>query len=259
MRSAVTDELIGRSPCLIAGAGLERPPERPVATIAEVDALAGAITDRLRALVLLATWCSLRRGELLGLRQSAIDIRKGTVRIENVLNQLQHGQLEFGPPKTQAGIRTVAIPPHIRQEILVHLKKYVGEDPDALVFSGVKGGPLRPHVLQKEWNEAKRSVGLEQFHLHDLRHTGNTWAAATGASTKELMGRMGHADERTALIYQHATEERDQVIAKALSGLAKDAKVTSIKRPKKGRPNQMWDKCGMEPGADSEPQTKKAS
>ena len=99
---------------------------------------------------------------------------------------------------------------------------------DALVFTGEKGGPLRPHVLQKEWDKAKVATGLERFHLHDLRHTGNTWAAATGASAKELMVRMGHSDERTALSYQHATAERDQVLAKALSGLAKLAKVTPI-------------------------------
>ena len=56
--------------------------------------------------------------------------------------------------------------------------------------------------------------------VHDLRHTGNTLAAATGASTKELMVRMGHASMRAALIYQHATADRDQAIAAALSRLA---------------------------------------
>jgi integrase len=52
---------------------------------------------------------------------------------------------------------------------------------------------------------------------HDLRHTGNTLAAATGASTRELMHRMGHASVRAALIYQHATQDRDREIADALS------------------------------------------
>lgn len=58
---------------------------------------------------------------------------------------------------------------------------------------------------------------MEGFRFHDLRHTGNTLAAASGASTKELMARMGHASPRAALIYQHATRERDDVIARALS------------------------------------------
>jgi integrase len=57
------------------------------------------------------------------------------------------------------------------------------------------------------------------MHFHDLRHTGNTLAAATGASTAELMARMGHASPRAALIYQHATVERDQAIAAALGDM----------------------------------------
>lgn len=57
------------------------------------------------------------------------------------------------------------------------------------------------------------------FHFHDLRHTGNTLAAATGASTKELMARLGHASPRAALIYQHATQARDDGVAAAISAL----------------------------------------
>lgn len=52
-----------------------------------------------------------------------------------------------------------------------------------------------------------------------VRHTGKTLAASTGASTKELMARMGHASPRAALIYQHATQDRDPVIAAELSRL----------------------------------------
>jgi integrase len=62
-----------------------------------------------------------------------------------------------------------------------------------------------------------RAVGHDELRFHDLRHTGNTLAAATGASTKDLMTRMGHASPRAALIYQHASEERDKAIAEALS------------------------------------------
>jgi integrase len=131
-------------------------------------------------------------------------------------------------PKTDAGRRTVAIPPHIVPEVAEHLDHFVGAAPDAMVFTGEKGGPLRPHVLQKAWTAAKTSTGLEDLHLHDLRHAGNTWAAATGASTKELMARMGHANSTAALRYQHATADRDQAIAAALSALMSPATVTAI-------------------------------
>jgi len=60
---------------------------------------------------------------------------------------------------------------------------------------------------------------LENLHFHDLRHVANTMAAATGASLKELMYRMGHASPAAALRYQHATQERDGAIAEALGAL----------------------------------------
>jgi integrase len=63
------------------------------------------------------------------------------------------------------------------------------------------------------------SIALTNFHFHDLRQTGNTLAAMTGASTRELMSRMGHASPRAALIYQHATRERDAEIAARLGAM----------------------------------------
>ena len=76
-------------------------------------------------------------------------------------------------------------------------------------------------VFARAWRRARAAVGVEHLHFHDLRHTGNTLAATTGASTKERMVRMGHANPRAALIYQHATAERDKAIANALSELAR--------------------------------------
>lgn len=65
---------------------------------------------------------------------------------------------------------------------------------------------------------------MSLLRFHDLRHTGNTLATATGASTKELMSRMGHASGRAALIYQHATKDRDAAIAASLSDLVEESR-----------------------------------
>ena len=62
------------------------------------------------------------------------------------------------------------------------------------------------------------------FRFHDLRHTANTITAAVGASTRELMHRMGHASPEAALRYQHATRARDAELAAVLGDLVKDAK-----------------------------------
>ncbi|MHB8434917.1 MAG: tyrosine-type recombinase/integrase [Acidimicrobiales bacterium] len=233
--TAVADERITRNPCRVEGAGVERAAERPTASIAEVDAMADAMPERLTALVLLAAWCGLRRAELLALRRSDVDLLHGTVRVQRTCHQLRDGSMITGPPKSQAGLRTVAVPPHLTPRLAEHLDCYVGSESDALLFTGIKGGPLRVHVLQKIWDRARRSIGRADLHLHDLRHSGNTWAAATGASTRELMARMGHSSPRAALLYQHATADRDRAIAAALSSLAGAADVVPLRGAVSGR------------------------
>ena len=71
-----------------------------------------------------------------------------------------------------------------------------------------------------KWPETVRAAGLPGgFHFHDLRHTGNQLAANAGATTRELMHRMGHGSMRAALIYQHATTDRDLRIADAMQDM----------------------------------------
>lgn len=221
MNTAVADELILRNPCRIDGAGRESAPERPIATLAELEKLVAAMPVRFRAMILLACWCHLRKGELCALRRRDVDLVRSSVTVALSLQQLRNGTLVIKAPKTAAGRRTVAIPPHVLPALTAHLETFTAADPDALVFTGERGGPLRPHVLQKHWARARLAAGRPDLHLHDLRHTGNTWAAATGASTRELMARMGHANQDAALRYQHATEDRDRVIAEALARMAR--------------------------------------
>jgi hypothetical protein len=67
-----------------------------------------------------------------------------------------------------------------------------------------------------KWREAVDNIGAPLLHFHDLRHTGNTLAARTGASLRDLMARMGHDSAHAAMIYQHATSEADRAIAEAV-------------------------------------------
>ncbi|MGC4817183.1 tyrosine-type recombinase/integrase [Micromonospora sp. DT63] len=100
----------------------------------------------------------------------------------------------------------------------MHLAEFTAVDADALVLTGDKGALLRSGNFgpAAKWTRTVTALGLPGFHFHDLRHTGNILAAAFGASTRELMQRMGHASMRAALIYQHATSERDREIASAM-------------------------------------------
>lgn len=121
----------------------------------------------------------------------------------------------------------------ILPDLKAHLDEYAAGGPNGLVFCGAKGTVLHRSNFDKaaRWHEATASTGVPALHFHDLRHTGNTLAAATGASTKELMVRMGHASARAALIYQHATRERDDAIAQALSDMVEQARTGATETP----------------------------
>lgn len=219
LRTAVTDRMILVTPCRVEGAGVERSAERPVATVAEVTALADAMPERLRLLVLLACWCQLRRGELLGLRRQDIDLLHATLTVSQTRIFTMKGLSLTKGPKTEAGRRTLAIPSHMVEAVGIHLDRFVGSEPDALVLTGEQGGPLTTAVLHKAWSRARNHVGRPDLRIHDLRHTGLTLAAAAGATVAELMHRAGHSSAAAALRYQHATADRDRVLADALAKL----------------------------------------
>jgi integrase len=229
MRTAVVDGLVLSSPCKVDGAGTERPAERPVATIAEVEALVSAMPEHLQSIVLLATWCQLRRGEMLGLRRGDIDLMHATIRIEQSRTFTMDGKSLVKQPKTMAGRRTLAMPRQLVVAMSEHLDKFTGSDRGSLVFTGLNGNPLTRNVLQVAWGRARATIGRPDLRLHDLRHTGLTLAAATGATTAELMHRAGHSSAAAALRYQHATQDRDRVLADALEALASSAKVAKLK------------------------------
>ena len=224
---AAADDLIAKNPCVLVGAGVERSPERPIATIADVDRLVAAAPAHLKALILMATYTSLRLGELSALTRQNLDLESRVVVVVASAADLRDGTRIIGEPKSAAGRRSVAIPEAIADAVRDHLDTYAQPGPDGLVFVGPKGGPLRRGNFSAVWRSIARETGLEHLRFHDLRHTGNTLAAMTGASTKELMTRMGHSSTRAALGYQHATEERERMIASKLSEMIGAARATS--------------------------------
>jgi integrase len=214
--TAVEDGLIAVNPCTIKGAGVEPSEERAIPTLAEVDALASTIRPSLRLFVLLAAVIGLRRGELLGLTRRNVDLLHRTIEVRVQRQEKRGGGHVLSEPKTDAGQRTLVIPSSLVPELEAHLDQYAAPGPDGVLFQGTKGGPLRVVVWQREWTRTRRALGLEHVHLHDLRHVAGTLAASTGAGTKELMYRLGHASPRAALLYQHATAQRDAAIADAI-------------------------------------------
>jgi integrase len=219
METAVEDRLIRVNPCQIRGASTEHSSERPTLAVAEVFAVADAMPKRYRLLVLLATFCSMRFGELAALTRADVDAEQGWVAIQRSVSEMAQGGLVTGPPKTAAGRRVVAIPSSLLADVVKHLDEFVDDRGGALIFAGPKGAPLRRSNFQKHWTAAVAAAGVAGVHFHDLRHTGNTLTAQSGATLADLMARMGHTSTRAALIYLHTTSRRDRTVADSLNGL----------------------------------------
>lgn len=198
----------------------------------EVFAIADAIPPRYRLLVLLAAFTTLRFGELAALRRRDIDLEALTVTVRRAQAELQNGRLFDKAPKSAAGVRAVSFPAELLDEVTRNLEQYAAPGRDGHVFVGPQGGQLRRSNFRDDWVKARKAAGITaELHFHDLRHTGNTLASTAGASTRELMTRMGHSSSRAALIYQHMTSDRDQHIAGKLGEMIRKSRHGGDQRP----------------------------
>lgn len=213
LTTAEEDRLIPRNPCKIKGAGHERSVERPLLTTEQVLDIAATIEPRYRALVLLAAYGSLRRGELFGLRRRHVNELRGTVTVEGQAQRLTGQGRVIRQPKSDAGLRTVTIPAGVMAELVAHMNTYTASDVEGWVFTAENGGPARESAVRDAWIAAAKASGVPSAHFHDLRHFGGTLAAQAGATTRELQGRLGHATVRAAMIYQHRSDHRDRDLA----------------------------------------------
>lgn len=220
LATAESDELITRNPCVIRGASSTRRVRRiEPATVAQLHAIADAMPGRFRLLILLCGWCALRFGEVSELRRSDVNLKAGTIRVARAVGKVD-GQWIVGEPKTHAGVRDVAVPPHVLPLLRDHLRIHAQKGPNGLLFPSRAGIHLEPSTLARYFRRARASVGRQDLTIHGLRHTGATLAAQSGATLAELMARLGHASPAAAMIYQHAAAGRDREIADKLSALA---------------------------------------
>lgn len=218
---AVHDGVILANPCHIRGAGnAKRVHKIKPATLAELETLVDAMPERYRPMVLLAAWCGLRYGELTELRRRDVDTKNGVMHLRRAVTRV-NGKFIVGTPKSDAGTRDVTIPPHLLPMVKAHLGSIISGGRDGLLFPAADGtSHMAPSTLYKVYYPAREAAGRPDLRFHDLRHTGAVLAASTGATLAELMARLGHSTAGAALRYQHAAQDRDRVIAEALSALA---------------------------------------
>lgn len=249
LATAVSLDLIPSNPCRARGASSSKRVKkiRP-ATLEELAALVEAMPERYRAMTLLAAWCGLRFGELTELRRADVDHATKKLRVHRAVVRVDPDEVPdplpkdlrlcecrpgclVGRPKSDAGVRDVAIPPHLMASVEDHLARHVDPGPDSLLFPATRGGHMPPASLYRVFYTAREKAGRPDLRVHDLRHTGAVLAAATGATLAELMARLGHSTPAAAMRYQHAAADRDTAIAEALSRLAAPAEPEATGEP----------------------------
>jgi integrase len=217
---AVESEAILSSPCR----GIKLPEvahvDRPIITADELTALADELGLRYRPLPYLGAVLGLRWGECAGLRVGRIDFLRGTLHVAEQATRGPRGATVFGPPKSAAGRRTLAVPNGLLEMLSEHLRSsgLSGGEPDALVFA-MPGGEVLDYrnFRYRIWVPACRRAGIEGLTFHDLRRANATGLVAAGIDLKTAQTRLGHSDPRLTLaVYAQATSEADRAAADAL-------------------------------------------
>lgn len=90
-----------------------------------------------------------------------IQVRRGVVWVNR--------QIQVEPPKSEAGIRDVAIPPHLIPAIKDHLETFATPGQEGLLFPAANGRQQWPSTITGYLKKAAEIAGRSDLRFHDLR------------------------------------------------------------------------------------------
>ena len=167
--------------------------------------------DRLEAFFTLSLGLGLRKGEILGLQWSSVDLKAGTLRVSKCLQRLG-GEYVLLEPKSESSRRSFELPEPILVKIREHRARQLEERMRAgenwqesdLVFSSKFGGPINPRSINRRLDVLLTKAGLPHCRQHDLRHYFASLLLSQGVSLKVISELLGHSSIIiTANLYTH--------------------------------------------------------
>lgn len=214
MRRAVRYGLVRSSPCMVEGAGKNVAADRPYLSVEDFENIVDHLPESMTAPVWLLFGAHLRVGELCGLNRRDVGVDKATVTVSRQAQRLPQEGVVLTPTKTGT-TRTIVMLKPARELIAAHIADHPMV-PNSPLFINRDGQRLSARAVRLHWERAREAAGLPWAHLHDIRHTSLTEVARV-ASPRETMHRGGHRSVAAAMRYQHATEERDNIVAEQVS------------------------------------------
>ena len=159
----------------------------------------------------------LRRGELLALQWTDLDIENRTLAVTKQVNRI-NGELVVSPPKTRNSVRTLALPQQAVDLLIAEHKKHPR---NPYLFPSPKTGTMYdPDAFRRTHDKILKAIGAEHIRFHDLRHTFATLSLKSGVDVKTLSGALGHYSAGFTLnTYTHATAQMKQDAADTIGGI----------------------------------------
>ena len=159
----------------------------------------------------------LRRGELLALQWTDLDVESKTLSVTKQVNRI-NGELVVSPPKTRNSVRTLALPQQAVDLLVAEHKKH---SRNPYLFPSPKTGTMYdPDAFRRTHDKILKAIGAEHIRFHDLRHTFATLSLKSGVDVKTLSGALGHYSAGFTLnTYTHATAQMKQDAADTIGGV----------------------------------------
>ena len=218
-KSAVDDRLVQFSPCVRINLPAEQRGRVVPMTVDQVQAVSERVPDWYRAMVILGAATGMRGGELRGVTWDRVS-PEGVVQVDRQLAEVRAGLPVFGPPKSSAGVRTVAMGGVALAALRQHQEVYE-PGPEGIVFRGRLGSPIGRSDANEIWSKAAKGLGLRpRSGWHDLRHFHASALIGAGLSPRAVADRLGHADPSETLgTYAHLWPSDQERAVSAIDGI----------------------------------------
>ena len=215
LEQAVAERLLRTNPA--KGCRLPKLEKREIKILPEDKIgpyLAEAERRGLLAAFYLELTTGLRRGELLALLWTDLDVENMTISVSKQVNRI-NGELVVSQPKTPNSVRKLAIP---QRAVELLVEEHAKHPHSPYLFVSPKTGTMfDPDSFRHTHEKILKAIGAEHIRFHDLRHTFATLALQNGVDVKTVSSMLGHYDAGFTLrTYTHATRQMQQKAAEKM-------------------------------------------